>query len=419
MGLSMAERKAVTKQLARRYEKATKTEKGQILTELCALTGWTRRHARRALLAAGSVAPERKRREPVRIYDTDVLEALKKLWRLAGGPCGKRFAPFIGELVQALEHHGELVLDPLVRHRLLSMSAATMDRALKAERRRLQVRGRHGTKPGTLLKHQIPIRTFSEWNDAKPGFCELDLVAHCGENASGEFCQTLDFTDVSSGWTEMRAVPNKAQRWVFDAIGLIRRRLPFALLGIDSDNGSEFINDELYRYCTTEQITFTRGRAYHKNDGCYVEQKNWTHVRQMVGYNRYEGPTDLRHLNELYDVLRLWQNFFNPQQKLLSKTRDGARVTRRYDSATTPYRRLLASPDVAAAAKKKLRAEYESLNPAELSRRIGRFQQQLTTRAALKRRRAAKPKKEVKPPLKHRSSRTSSVRQRRVATRTS
>lgn len=306
-----------------------------------------------------------------------------------------------------------------MRHRLATMSAATMDRVLKPERRRLQVRGRAGTKPGTLLKHKIPIRTFADWDDAKPGFCELDLVAHCGENASGEFCQTLDFTDVSSGWTEMRAVPNKAQRWVFEAIELIRGRLPFPLLGIDSDNGSEFINDELFRYCRANKTTFTRGRPGRKNDNCYVEQKNWTHVRQMVGYHRYDDATDLKLLNRLYDVARLWFNYFNPGQKLVSKTRDGAKVTRRYDRAATPYRRLLASNDITAAAKKRLTREYESLNPAELSREIGRIQTEITRRAALKRRRAATPRKGVKALPKHQPSRTSSVRQRRVATRTS
>lgn len=415
----MAERRAVTKQMLSRYEKASKAGKGQILDELCALTGWTRRHARRALQRVGSVAVKRPRPPRTRIYDDEVLRALRKVWSLAGGPCGKRLAPFLPALVAALERHGELVLKPPVREKLIHMSAATIDRALKSERARLQVRGRHGTKPGTLLRQQIPIRTFAEWSEDRPGFCEVDLVAHSGERAAGDFCQTLDFTDVCSGWTEMRAVLNKAQRWVHEAIDTIANRLPFPLQGIDSDNGSEFINDELNRYCIQRKITFTRTRPYRKNDNCYVEQKNWTHVRQMVGYHRYEGAADVKLLNELYDVLRLWFNFFNPQQKLVSKTRSGARVTRRYDTAATPHQRLLASPHLDRAAKQRLTREHDALNPAELSRQIGRLQKDLTRRAA-RQRSAPKPKKGGSPVRpNHPWTETFSVKQRKELSRTS
>jgi hypothetical protein len=381
----MAERKAVTKQMAGRYAKASKGGKGKIIDELCALTGWTRRHARRALAAALDRSAPPARRPRLRTYDEEVLAALRKVWRVAGGPAGKRLAPFMSEFVEALERHGELHLNAGVRERLCGMSAATIDRALAPERKRLKIRGRHGTKPGTLLRQQIPIRTFADWDDARPGFCEVDTVGHEGGIASGEFCVTLTLTDVASGWTEMRAVANKAQRRVHQALCHIAETLPFPLLGVDSDNGGEFINDMLLRWCIDRGITFTRTRPYRKNDNCFVEQKNWTHVRQHVGYARYDTPVELFLLNELYGLLRLWVNYFSPQQKLVSKTRRGARVSRRYDTARTPFRRLLDAPEVSGQVKRKLEAEYRGLNPAALSREIGRLQKRLVELSATKR----------------------------------
>jgi hypothetical protein len=351
VGLSMAERKAVTKEVARRYVKASKTDKGRMLDELCALTGWTRRHARRALAQALQGSPQPPRRTRPRIYGPEILRPLIVVWSTLNGPSGKRLAPFMAEVVQALERHGELDVEPEIRAKLLAMSSATIDRALAPERRRLQVRGRSGTKPGSILKRQIPIRTFAEWDDARPGFCEVDLVAHDGGAPYGEYCQTLDLTCVATGRTETRAVKNKAQRWVFEAIDEVASRLPFPLLGLDSDNGSEFINNQLFRYCLDRGITFTRSRPYRKNDNCYVEQKNWPVVRQQVGYARYDTPEALEVLRELYRVLRLYVNFFQPQMKLRSKTRQGARVTRRFDEARTPYQRALESPWVAVEGK--------------------------------------------------------------------
>ena len=375
MGLSMSERKAVTKAMATRYAHGTKAQKGAILDELCALTGWTRRHARRVLSDAERPPPPAKPR-PV-VYDAAVVDALRRVWVILGGPCGKRLAPFLQEIIAALERHGELSVDPKVRAKLIAISPATIDRVLAPDRKRLRVRGRSGTKPGSLLKAQIPIRTFADWDETGPGFCEIDLVAHDGGNNLGEFCQTLNLTDVATGWTEMRAVKNKAQRWVFEALLDIERSLPFSLSGIDSDNGAEFINDQLLRYCTEHEITFTRTRPYRKNDNCFVEQKNWTVVRQAVGYGRFEGETAVEVLNELYGWLRLWVNFFGPQQKLVSKTRTGARVTRRYDKAQTPLQRLLASDGIPDPVKEDLLARYRGINPVALTRRIGSLQKKL------------------------------------------
>lgn len=225
----------------------------------------------------------------------------------------------------------------------MTISAATIDRLLKPEKKKHQIKGRSHTKPGTLLKHQIPIRTFSEWNEQKPGFVEIDLVGHDGGNSSGEFAQTLTVTDVCTGWTDMQAVKNKAQCWVFEALKDIRDRLPFDLLGIDSDNGGEFINDQLYRYCIQEKITFTRARSYRKNDNCFVEQKNYSVIRRAVGYMRHDTPEELHLLNELYWHLRLYSNHFHPVMKLLEKTRVGSKVKKKYDKPQ-PVRELWHRP---------------------------------------------------------------------------
>lgn len=423
VGLSMAERKAVTKQMARRYQKAAKGQKGRMLNELCALTGWTRRHARRALTEA-LVAPAKGNRQPrPRTYGPEVVEPLRFVWATLNGPSGKRLAPFMGDIVEALERAGELELDLEVRAKLLRMSSATIDRALAPERRRLHVKGRSGTKPGSILKRQIPIRTFAEWDDRRPGFCEVDLVAHDGGSPWGEFCQTLDLTCVATGWVEPRGVRNKAQRWVHEAIEEIGEALPFPLLGLDSDNGAEFINMHLYRYCLEQGITFTRSRPYRKNDNCYVEQKNWPVVRQQVGYGRYDTPEELEALNDLYRVVRLYVNFFQPQMKLVSKTRRGAKVTKRFDVPKTPYQRVLESPHVDQAAKDALRATYLSLNPAQLKRDLAACQDRLLQLAKAK---ATRGKEVSHPPgprlgnlSKAEVSRTSLVMQPVVASRTS
>jgi hypothetical protein len=300
------------------------------------------------------------------------------------GACGKRVAAVMRRTLEALERHGELMLSEEVRAKLLAISAATIDRLLAGERTRLQLKGRTGTKPGGVLRSKIPVRTFADWDGARPGFLEIDLVAHCGGNGGGEYCQTLDVTDVATGWTETRAVKNKARVWVLAALKHIASALPFEVRGIDSDNGSEFINHHLAAYCKDNRITFTRSRAWHKNDSCYVEQKNWSVVRRNVGYARFDTPEELGVLNELYAVLREHTNFFMPSVKLISKERDGAKVRKRYDTPTTPYDRVLASPDVPDAAKARLTRRYEKLNPAALKRRIIALQRKLYELTAMK-----------------------------------
>jgi hypothetical protein len=233
------------------------------------------------------------------------------------------------------------------------------------------------TKPGTLLKHQVPIRTFSDWDQVQPGYFEMDLVGHYGGSAEGDYCFTLDLTDVATGWTELAAVQNKAQIWVFEALQELRERLPFPVLGLDSDNGSEFINHHLIRFCKQERIAFSRSRPYQKNDTCYVEQKNWSIVRRFVGYARFDTEQARHTLNELYRLLRDYNNFFLPSMKLIEKTRDGAHVHRRHDTPQTPYQRVLKSPEVSSATKRRLTLHYRKLNPAALHRQIRRIQKRL------------------------------------------
>jgi len=381
----MAEKHAVTRRLAEEYRRAAKGRKGEILDTLCSITGYSRDHAGRLLRAGPPPKRQKKRRRSrPRTYDADVLFALRRIWATLDGICGKRLVAALPEMVAVMERCCELSVSGEVRGKLLTVSAATIDRLLAPDRARLTLSGRPGTKPGTLLKHQIPIKTFSEWDDARPGFVEIDLVGHEGGVLRGEYCNTLDVTDVATGWTETRAVKNKAQVYVFAAIKEIRTALPFPLLGIDSDNGSEFINNELFRYCEDKRITFTRSRAYKKNDGCYVEQKNWSVVRRNVGYARFDTAEELECLNELYSVLRDHTNFFMPSAKLLLKTREGAKVTKRYDTPTTPYARVLASEHVTDAAKRRLTRRYEELNPVALKREITRLQNRLYELVSLK-----------------------------------
>jgi hypothetical protein len=333
-------------------------------------------------------------------YDEQTVKVLVQVWRIMDYICGKRLAPVLGEMVERLLRHNELRCDAATRKKLARMSAATIDRLLRPERQKYQLKGRSHTRPGTLLKHQIPMRTFSDWDEQQPGFLEIDLVGHDGGVIDSLHAFTLNATDIASGWNSSAALQNKAQVWTLAGVQKIRAKLPFPLLGIDSDNGSEFINQTLYDFCQEHKITFTRSRPYRKNDSCFVEQKNYSVVRRAVGYQRCETDEQLQLLNQLYEPLDLYTNFFQPSMKLKSKERHGARVKKKYDKARTPYQRLLDSSFIKEETKQQLRARYHALNPAQLKRQIEGLQRKLLATAvstALTRKRQGAKRSAAKP----------------------
>ena len=335
-----------------------------------ALTGWNRDYARRALREALELHPVRARVPRPPLHGPKVIEALVVCWAVLRAPAGKRLAPMLPVLVPMLRRDGELTLTDAEAALLIRMSAATIDRKLAPERVKLTQRGRSYTKPGSVLKSQIPVRTWAEWDDAVPGFVEIDLVGHEGGVASGQFCFTLTVTDIATGWTVDRSVPNKAQKWVFAALQYALGRFPFPVLGIDSDNGSEFINDYLLAYCHAQQITFTRSRPGNKNDGAHVEQKNWARVRELVGDYRYDTAAELEKLNQIWELDALFTNYLLSQQKLVSKERHGAKVVKKHDAALTPHQRAITDPGPGKRPVIAMNAQIKRLKPAALSRQI-------------------------------------------------
>ena len=361
--------KEYTEAVRGRYIRASKKEKGKILDEFTEVVGYHRKAAIRLLHRTNQVRVNGKRGYP-RQYGAPVADALRVAWEATDRLCSKRLHPFLPELVKVLRRHGEITMTDEIEAKLCQMSPSTIDRLLRPCRRLGGRRGFTTTKPGSLLKNSIPIRTFADWEEDCPGFLEIDLVHHCGDSTEGFYLTTLSTVDVATGWSECIGVWGKGQQRVGAAVHCVQQRLPFPLLGLDSDNGGEFINQHLYTYCIRKGITFTRSRSYKKNDSCHVEQKNWTVVRRVVGYDRYSSRAALEVLNRVYDLLRLYVNFFQPVMKLVAKSRQGAKVHKIYDTARTPYQRLLEDNVLMEDKRTELAAIYYGLNPGLLLRQI-------------------------------------------------
>ena len=363
-----------------RYFRASRKTKTEILNEFVATTGMHRKAAIR-LLNRKSEPSGKKRSGRPRLYGLDVMAALKVIWEATDRLYSKRFRPFLPELVGVLKRTGELGVTEATEEQLYRMSPSTIDRLLRRWRGSGRRRGLSTTKPGTLLKNSIPVRTFSEWNENRPGFLEADLVAHCGDSAEGFYLTTLSTVDVATGWCEPVAVWGKGQERVGGAVHHVREHLPMSMLGLDSDNGSEFINQGLYDYCQRWGITFTRSRSYKKNDSCHVEQKNWSVVRRIIGYDRFSSQAAFRALDDVYTLLRLYINFFQLVLRLVGKTRNGAKVHKVYDTAQTPYQRLLRTGVLTEDKKQELATIYSALNPVILLRQIRQSVEHLWTLA--------------------------------------
>lgn len=360
-----------------RYRNATSRDRKRILDEFIAASGYSRKHAIYVLSQTKVKEPTKRNRAAV--YGLEEQNALIELWEYANRICSKRLVPFLPDLIDAVSRHGRLILKESVKAKLLSMSPATVDRLLKARRR---CEGQTCTRPGSLLRKHVPIRTFADWNEVQPGFLEADLVAHCGDTTSGQFLQTLVATDINTGWTEPFCLLHKGEQNVIAALTQIRPLLPFAIQGLDTDNGSEFMNYGLIQYCEDNQITFTRSRPYKKNDQCHVEEKNGAIVRRVVGYHRYEGAAAQDAFNRLYSVLRLYVNFFQPSMKLIYKERHDARVRKKYDRAQTPYKRVLQSGILTKEKEQQLRQSYLELDPTDLLLSIEQLQEDLMKHSA-------------------------------------
>lgn len=354
-----------------RYKKASRNQKALILDEFCVTCGYHRKHAIRLLRKfTRFLQPKKKKRGRKPHYNKNAIEKpLKKIWLSANLPCSKRLKAVLPLWLPGyMQEYGDL--PPLVIDALNTISPATIDRLLKPVRATYKGRGLATTKPGALLRKHIPIKT-AQWDESRPGFLEADTVAHCGTSVAGMFAYTIDCVDIATGWTEQRAVWGKGETDVLVQIKDIEVSLPFPLLGFDCDNGGEFLNYHLLRHFTKRKqpIQFTRSRAYHKDDNSHVEQKNWTHVRQWLGYHRFDIPEIVPLLNTLYKTeWRLFHNFFSPSVKLIGKQRIASKTIKRYDNPKTPYQRVMDSPDISSSTKRSLSTVFEKLNPFHLRR---------------------------------------------------
>jgi hypothetical protein len=369
----------LAKEILGRYLKATKEEKKPILDEFCANTKYDRKYAITKLknlqmtphYRDSVVGKHSRNRE--KVYDRYVEEVVSQIYKALGGIGSRRIHPLVRTVLEKGIKFGHIKTDAVTEMKVLAMSKSTLDRMVTRIRERSAIKGISTTRPGVLLKSEIPLRV-GVWEETDPGFFEIDCVAHCGDNAGGTFISTLNSTDIATQWFEAEAVMGKAQDRILNGVNEIKSRLPFNLMGIDSDNGSEFINHQLYEYCKKENIIFTRSRPYKKDDNAHIEQKNYTTVRQVLGYQRFDTEEVLELMTELYrGPLRLYINFFQPSEKCIEKKRVGSQIKKVYDKAKTPYERVLAHPNIPKDAKDKLMEIFETLDPFFLRSEIDRL----------------------------------------------
>jgi len=374
--IGMATRKDLIQVLRPRYLNASRAEKTKILNEFVLLTGFHRKHAIRALNQPPSAKRPVRQRE--RYYDETVVAELITLWEASDRLCGKRLKALIPILIDAMQRHGHCTFDPLVEQKLLEISAATIDRALAPIRQKINGHGRRRNRSSSVIRRAVPIRTFTDWGNPPPGYFEVDMVEHCGgPKKNGNFVHSLVLTDIASGWTECIALPARNHAYVIRGITQTRKQIPFVMHGIDTDNDSAFMNHEVFAYCKSKELELTRSRAYKKNDQAWVEQKNGSVVRRLVGYGRLLGNDAARALARLYRASRLYINFFQPSFKLKTKHRAGARVYKTYHSPKTPYERLLESPAIDSESKRKLKKQFELLDPVLLLHEIRQAQKKI------------------------------------------
>src|SRR6266576_1016141 len=378
--ISMGARREVLSAVAERYWSAGRVEKGCILDALCRTTGWHRKHAVRALRQRVVTAETRVPRERKRRYGATIKDALTALWEASDRVCGKRLVAMIPILLPALEQHGRLQLSEGEHGQLLAMSAATIDRMLGDVK--VAAAGGRRRRAGfySAIRREVPVRTFNDWKDPAPGFCEVDMVAHGGTSVAGSFIQTLTMVDVATGWTECLPLVNRDGILVVEALKRAQSLFPWLLRGVDFDNDSAFMNEVVIPWCRGQKLEVTRSRAYKKNDQAFVEQKNGAVVRRLMGYGRFDGVETARVMGRLYAAARLYVNFFQPSFKLKEKRREGAKEIKRYHAPLTPYQRALAHPKVTAAVKRRLRDQYRSLDPVALLAEIRATQEELGNR---------------------------------------
>ena len=391
MGLDMKTRKKLTEETAKRYCTAGKKQKSKIIDEFTATTGYNRKYAIHILKNSARIkithfnnkekksvqiiTRQRKKRTYVKYYGDDVKEEVVRLWIFSMFLCAKRLVTFIRDNLDYFAD--KFAYSNEMKVKLSKISSATIGRMIKSEIPKYSIRGISTTRPAKNLNKLIPIRVYFDWDSLKPGFFEADTVANCGMSTEGQYISTLTLTDVYSGWTENRALLNKAHRWVKEAVGDVKKKLPFQMKGLDSDNGTEFKNTQLLGWCQENHVEFTRSRPYKKNDNCYVEQKNDSVVRRIVGYYRFEGGEARNVMAELYETYNLLVNYFFPSMKIQKKERVDAKVTKKYDEAKTPYTRLLECDSLPEGAKQELRRRKNSLNLETLLKKTQELQSKL------------------------------------------